>query len=70
LYMPLWIVLNPPWEIWGPTSKLLKFISKIESVSSWKESLPFDRFYLTEILSSCLCNSYTLFCYVLYLLSI
>ena len=70
LYMPLWMVLNPPWEIWGPTSKLLKLISRIESVSSWKESLPLDRFSFTDILSNCLCNYYTLFCYVLNLLSI
>lgn len=70
LYRPLCMVLKPPWEIWGPTYKLAKLISRIESVSSWKESLPLERFSLTDILSSCFCKSSTRFCYVLYLLSI
>ena len=70
LYIPLWMVLNPPWEICGPTLRLLNLISKIESVSSWKDSLPVDRFYFTDILSSCFCSYYTRFCSDLYLLSI
>lgn len=62
LYIPLWIVLNPPCEICYPTSSWLNLIYKIESESSWKDYLPFDRFYLTESLSSCLCNYSTFFC--------
>lgn len=70
LYVPLWMVLKPPWEIWGPTYKLLNLISKIDSESSWKESFPFDLFYFTDILSSCLWSYYTRFCYDLNLFSI
>lgn len=70
LYFPLWMVLNPPCEICSPTSSWLNFIYKIESESSWKDSLPFDRFSLTESLSSCLCNYSTFFCSDLYLFSI
>lgn len=64
------MVLNPPWEIWGPTYKLLNLISKIDSESSWKDSFPFDLFYFTDILSSCLWSYYTLFCSDLNLFSI
>lgn len=67
LYIPLWIVLNPPCEICSPTSSWLNLIYKIESESSWKDSLPFDRFSLTESLSSCLCNYSTFLCSDLYL---
>lgn len=70
LYMPLWIVLNPPCEICSSISSSLNFIYKIESESSWKDYLPLDLFSFTESLSSCLCSYSTFFCYDLYLLSI
>ena len=68
LYRPLWIVLNPPIEIYSNISRSLKFIYITWSKSRLKEFL-LSFFSRILIFSSSFSNYFTLFCSFLYWVS-